>query len=136
MKVATRSTRRSLPCSISIITLVVVATTLVREATSNIVSSVIARPTAPAPGCRSLLINDAVADANHDDGARQAFLADLLANQRLDRVELADVEAGGGRPLLTRRERHAVRGSRQDEGDGGGCKPGEAICHGLRTARG
>ena len=89
------------------------------------------------PVADRFLINDAIADANQDDGARQAFLADLVANQRLDCVELADVEAGGcRRPLLTRRERHAVRGSRQDEGDGGGCKPGEAICHGLRTARG
>ena len=89
------------------------------------------------PVADRFLINDAIADANQDDGARQAFLADLVANQRLDRVELADVEAGGcRRPLLTRRERHAVRGSRQDEGDGGGCEPGEAICHGLRTARG
>jgi hypothetical protein len=41
MNVATRSTSRSLPCSISIITLVVVATTLVSDARSKTVSSVI-----------------------------------------------------------------------------------------------
>ena len=42
MNVATRSFRRIFPSSTSIMTLVVVATTLVTEAMSNTVSSVIA----------------------------------------------------------------------------------------------
>ena len=54
------------------------------------------------PVADRLLIDDAVADADEDDGARQPLLADLVAHQRLDRVELADVETGGDAPRCWR----------------------------------
>ena len=66
----TRSLSRILPCSTSIITLVVVATTLVSDARSKMVSSVIGsggrHERAIADG---LLIQDAIAAADEDDRA-------------------------------------------------------------------
>ena len=89
----TRSVRRILPSSISIITLVVVATTFVSDARSKIVSSVIGsgvgHDRAVADG---FLVEDAVAAPDEHDGARQLLLADRLRDERLDRVELRKVE--------------------------------------------
>ena len=76
------------PSSTSVITLVVVATTLVSEATSKIVSSVIAsRAGARARSPKARLIEDLVAAADQDDGAGQFVAGDGGLDKRGDRRE-------------------------------------------------
>ena len=95
---------------------VVVATTLVSDARSKIVSSVIGSGDGTQRAvAERLLIDDAIAAADQHDGARQAFLRAIASSTSGSiSVELRDVEAGGcRRPLLTRRggrrARHADR---------------------------
>ena len=85
-------------------TLVVVATTLVSDARSKIVSSVIGSSAGTTARCADrLLIEDAVAAPDEHDGAGQLLLGDGVADQRLDRVEPARIDrnrrrSGGSRP--------------------------------------
>ena len=77
------------PCSTSCITLVVVATTLVSEARSKIVSSVIAsRAGCDGAIAEGRVIHDLVAASDQHDGARQLFASDRRANEAADRRQI------------------------------------------------
>ena len=89
----------------SIITLVVVATTLVSDARSKMVSSVIGSTRGHERAVADrLLIQHAVAAADEHDGAGQLLLGDRLLHQRLDRVELFRSEIAAADGLGLRRE--------------------------------
>ncbi len=80
------------PCSTSIITLVVVATTLVSDARSKMVSSVIGSTDGVTRAIADgLLIEDSIASADEDNRARQLLVGNRLAYEWLDRIEPAHV---------------------------------------------
>ena len=114
MNDATGSVRPICPSSTSIITAGVVATTLVSDARSKIVSSVIGS----GDGCdRAIAVglrqHDRVAAADDHDGAGQLVRGDRLVDDGVDAREAREIEAGrrGGRG---RRARGRLRGGTKD----------------------
>ena len=91
----TRSFSRIRPSSTSFITLVVVATTLVSDARSKTVSSVIASA-AGVDGATAdrLLIHDAIAAADEHDRSGQLLVGDRLLDERRNRVQPREVHSG------------------------------------------
>ena len=98
------------PSSTSFITLVVVATTLVSEARSKMVSSVIGSADRPdrAPAER-LVIDDRVAAADEDDGAGQLVARDGGFDDRRNRRE-AGARFDRRRGRLRRQSGHGNEG--------------------------
>ena len=103
------------PSSTSVITLVVVATTLVSDARSKTVSSVIGSRAGTSGARAERLPIDDRRRADEDDGARQFVLTDGVVDERLDASEARLIDLLGGGDVRTEEQNQAGGG----ESDGG-----------------